>query len=363
MVSFSISILSKGRIDCLRVLFSSLDSECKANMDIPIEVNVFDDSSDTEQTIVEQLCRDYGYHYFYFKGSISAKRNEAIRRANNEVIWFVDSDCEPKEGVLRAYVDSYRDDSMQGVLGVVEFNGEKPFFWKLIETAGFVTSFSFATFMDYAIWGPCANVCYRKKDLEAIGGFKEEFPYDYSGEDVDVGVRHYQSGYKLKCNPKAVVNHSTSTWLPVWPFCKKVFRWGRTDYFLMRDHYDMTYVEYPRFICVLVLTCLLALLPHCTWLFPLLFLLATPPLFWLCQIFVGEKRPGNIVLNCFAFYLKQVYELGFVIECLCHLKFGYLFKKILYGNRQLAYEITDRNCLAIATLLSIMISFAVNYFV
>lgn len=363
MVSFSISILSKGRIDCLKALFASLDRERNLNPNVAVEVNVFDDSSDAERVIIKKTCEDCGFNYFYYEGSIAAKRNEAIRKATHEVIWFVDSDCEPKEGVLRAFVDSYNDSSTQGVLGVVEFKGGKPFFWKLIEKAGFTTSFSFATFMDYAIWGPCANICYRKKDLEAIGGFKKEFPYNYSGEDVDVGVRHFKSGCRLKCNPNAVVNHSTSTWLKIGSFCKKVFRWGRTDYYLMRDHYDMTYVEYPRFVCVLFLTCLLAILPHCSWLFPLLFLLVTPPLFWLCQIFVGETRPGNMIVNCLAFYLKQAFELGFVMECLWHFRFGYLFKKILYGDRQLAYEITDRNCLAIASLLSMMISITVAYLV
>lgn len=363
MDGFSISILSKGRIDCLRTLLKSIYRECEVNPTVPTEVNLIDDSSDEERNAIEQLCGDYNFNYFYYKGSIAAKRNEAIRKAKYEIIWFVDSDCEPREGVLRAYADTYKEDSVDNVLGVVEFKGKKPFFWKLIEKSGFTTSFSFATFMDYAIWGPCANVCFRKKELERIGGFKEEFPYDFSGEDVDLGLRLYKAGSRLKCNPDAIVDHSTSTWLSVLPFIRKLFRWGRTDFFLMRDHLDMTYVEYPRFVCILLLSCLYALLPHCSWLFPLLFLLVTPPLFWFCQITIGENHPDNIVLNSLAFYLKQVFELGFVLECMRHFKFGYVFKKILYGNRQLAYEINDRNCLAIATLLSVTISFVIDYFI
>lgn len=354
MVGFSISILSKGRIDCLTVLLSAIDRERRKNVDATIEVNLIDDSSVKDRVIVEQLCEQYGFNYYYYKGSIAAKRNEAIRRAKHEIIWFIDSDCEPCEGSLKAFIDSYKDNKENDVLGVVEFYGKKPLFWRLIEQAGYVTSFSFATFMDYAMWGPCANICFRKKDLESIGGFKESFPYNYSGEDVDVGVRLNKSGCSLKCNPKAVVKHNTSTWLSVGSFCRKVFRWGRTDFFLMRDHYDLTYPEYPRFIIILFLTCILALFPGISWLFPLTFLIVTPLLFWACQLLLERKHSSNILLCWLAFYLKQVFELGFVLECIRHFKFGFIFKKILYGDRQLSYEIVDKNCLALASLLSIM---------
>ena len=350
-----------GRIDCLNILLPAINRECQANADVPIEVNLIDDSSVNDRIVVKYLCDVFGFNYYYYKGSIAAKRNEAIRKANYEVVWFVDSDCVPVMGTMKAIIESYKDNSSNGLLGIVEFQGKTPFFWKLIEQAGYVTSFSFASFMDYAMWGPCANVCFKKKDLETVGGFKERFPYDYSGEDVDIGVRLNKAGYSLKCNPKVVVKHSTATWLSVWPFCKKVFRWGRTDFFLMRDHYDMTYPEYPRFIILFLLACLLALIPGCPWLFPLFFFITTPALFWMCQFLIGKKSPGNIFLCWLAFYLKQIFELGFVLECIGHLKFGFVFKKILYGEKQLEYEIMERSSLAIASLLSILFAMMVLF--
>lgn len=357
MDGFSISILSKGRIDCLRTLLKSIYRECEVNPTVPTEVNLIDDSSDEERTVIEQLCRDYNFNYYYYKGSIAAKRNEAIRKAKYEVVWFVDSDCEPREGVLRAYADTYKEDSVDNVLGVVEFHGKKPFFWKLIEKSGFTTSFSFATFMDYAIWGPCANVCFRKKELEGIGCFKEEFPYDFSGEDVDVGVRLYKAGSLLKCNPDAIVYHNTKTWLSVLPFCRKIFRWGRTDYYLMRDHYDMTFPEYPRFVVVLILVCFMPFIPGFSSYMPILFFLLVPMLDWLCHVFVRKASIRDFIPFFFSFYLKQIFELGFVFESLKHLKVQYLFKKILYGTPQLSFEISGRTSQSIATLVALLLSF------
>lgn len=357
MVSFSISILTKGRLDCLVPLFAAVERERRDNPAIPCEVNIIDDSTLEDQKRIQEMCTESSFNYYYFEGGISPKRNEAVRRATKEFIWFVDSDCEPQEGVLKAYADTFAHNNVGGALGVVIFEGKKPFFWSVIEEAGFTTTFSFANFMDYALWGPCANICFRKKDLEAIGGFKEEPPYNYSAEDVDVGLRLNKGGFRIKCNSHAVVHHSTSTWLPVIPLCRKVFRWGRTDYHLMRDHYDMTFPEYLRFPLMFMFVCLAALIPGVTFRMPLLFLLLTPILLWLYRLLERKSRIRDFFRVFVAFYLKQWYETGFVAECLRHLRFNYLFKKILYGNPQLSFEIPDRTAMAVAMLLSLILSF------
>jgi len=358
MVGFSISILTKGRLECLVPLFSAVEREKGDNSTIPCEVNIIDDSDPEEQKRIQELCTQYGFNYYYFKGGISPKRNEAIRRASHEIIWFVDSDCEPQRGVMSAYVDTFdHNANISGVLGVVVFDGEKPFFWSVIEQAGFTTTFSFAKFMDYALWGPCANICLRKKDLESIGGFKEEPPYDYSAEDVDIGLRLNKKGFAIKCNPRAVVHHSTSTWLPFFPLCRKVFRWGRTDYYLMRDHYDMTFPEYPRFPFMIVLVGLASLIPGISFRMPLLFFVLVPVLLWFYKLLEKKSRIQDLCRDFFAFYLKQWYETGFVIESLRHSKFTYLFKKILYGTPQLTFEIPDRTGMALSMLLSLILAF------
>ena len=358
MVSVSISIMTKGRIDCLSTLFDALVREIQmSNADC--EVNIIDDSIPEERLSIQQMCNDCKFNYHFFKGGISLKRNEAIRLAKKEVIWFVDSDCAPQLGSLRAYLDSYENDSVCGMLGVVEFVGKKPFFWSVIEQAGYTNTFSFAKFMYYALWGPCANICFRKTGLEAIGGFKENFPYDFSGEDVDIGLRLNKQGFHIKCSPNAIVYHNTKTWLSVLPFCRKIFRWGRTDYYLMRDHYDMTFPEYPRFVVMLILVCLMPFIPGFSLFMPIYFFLLVPMLDWLCRFFAKKASIRDFFPFFFSFYLKQIFELGFVFESLKRLKVHYLFKKILYGTPQLSFEIPNRTSMSIAMLVALLLSFLI----
>lgn len=355
MVSVSISILTKGRLDCLSPLFDAISKEIQTN-NADCEVNIIDDSTPNDRLQIQKMCYDHGFNYHYFEGGISPKRNEAIRLSQKEVIWFVDSDCEPQAGSLKAYLDSYENNSVCGMLGVVEFVGKKPFFWSVIEQAGYTNTFSFAKFMYYALWGPCANICFRKTGLEAIGGFKEEFPYDFSGEDVDIGLRLNKQGFHIKCSPNAIVYHDTKTWLSIFPFCRKIFRWGRTDYYLMRDHYDMTFPEYPRFMVILFFVCLLALIPGISPFSPLYFLLLVPILIWTCRFLAKEARLKDFFTFFCSFYLKQIFELGFIFESLKHLKAHYPFKKILYGTPQLSFEISDRTNMSIGMLIAIILS-------
>ena len=354
MVNISVNILTQGRLNCLERLFAEIAVERQSIIENKSEVNIIDDSRDKDREIVEEWCRIYHFNYHYHVGSISNKRNKAIEVSAYEVILFIDSDCYLTKGILNQHLQLYKEECTDAVLGCVEFTGEKPFFWKVIEQAEFTVPFSFADFIVYAIWGPCANISFRKDALITVNGFKEKYPFDFSGEDVDIGIRLNKSGCKIRCNPKAIAYHDTITWLNPVLFIKKIFRWGKTDYYIMRDHEDLLYPEFIRFNLVVIVLIFLSLVCREAIVLVPLFIVLTPIIHWMFRLTSRNAKRVNIFICIVAFYLKQIFDIGFVFESIMHLKLKFLTKKILYGKRQLEFELSSRIHMSLSILVSLL---------
>jgi len=360
MAGISINILTKGRLNCLERLFAELVKERETISDIANEVNIIDDSEGSDKNTIEKWCEDFQFNYWFIKGGISKKRNAAVKVSNHEIVLFFDSDCYLNKDILWQHLALYNDPDVYSVLGVVEFVGEKPFFWKVIDNAGYTVPFSFSKFMDYAMWGPCANISFRKEALVSIGCFKEYYPFDYSGEDVDIGLRLNKSGYKIKCNSSAVVFHDTITWLNLFGFSKKIFRWGKTDYFLMKDHPELLFPEFPKFFLI---TILIALIPVCSdisYLIIPMFIFLTPLIDWLFRHLAKNKPHSKISVSFCSFFLKQIFEFGFIFQTIGFFQFKLLTKKLLYGQRQLEYEIRDRVFFSFTVFVSLILSLIIQ---
>jgi hypothetical protein len=195
--------------------------------------------------------------------------------------------------------------------------------------------------MDYTLWGPCTNISFRKDVIEKVGGFKTEFPFDFSGEDVDIGLRINELNHKIKCNPNAIVNHNRETWSNFWSFCKKIFRWGRTDFHILKKHPRLSSIEFPKFSTVLLFLFILSGIFSIigfgwkvTELLIVWFLFAP-----IVEAFLKSKSKFNeFLLNYFSFWLTFIFEFGAIFESLKNGNFSMLYKKILYGQGQLIFE-------------------------
>lgn len=352
------AILSHGRWDTLSALLVGAARECRA-FDGRAEVIVVDDSDASTGEKIFTWCQELGFSYHYLPGSIARKRNYAAAHCQFPIVLFVDSDCQICPGLFRAHLDAYTGPDIGGVLGLVEFHGEDSLFWDAIEQTNYTVAFSFARRMDFATWGPCANHSFRTSVLTGIGGFKECFPYDYSGEDVDIGLRINDAGQKIRCNQDALVFHERATWARPASFLRKVFRWGRTDYHLSADHRARMFVEFLRFPLVAV-ACLAVLLP-------ILLIAKGPVAVFLVAIPIlappaihaalRAKRPFQVrfwCANVIAFFLERSFDSGLLYESVRHRDLRYYFWKILYDRRQLQFEIDDRVRFAGAVLVSML---------
>lgn len=338
----SVIILTQNRIDYVQRLFVSLYSE-SGTSDILTEVIVIDDSKAKESVLIADMSKKYGYKFHFFKGSISEKRNYGIKIAKFSIILFIDSDCEVVPVILREHIVSYTEGNIGGVLGLTNFTGKENWVWKAIEKTSFHIAFSFAKRMDYTLWGPCTNISFRKDVIEKVGGFRTEFPFDFSGEDVDIGLRINSLGYKIKCNPNAIVNHSRETWSNFWGFCRKIFRWGRTDFHILKRHPHLSSIEFPRFSTILLLLFALSIilkLINIGWEMSELlisWLLCVPIINTFLESY-KSKKITNFLFDYLSFWLIFIFELGAAFESLRNGSLSMLYRRIIYSQGQLIFE-------------------------
>lgn len=337
----SIVIPTRNRVGYVQRLFISLYDELKTFEGVA-EVIVIDNSDPTESAKIANMCKEYAYIFKALEANISEARNYGVNAAKYPIILFIDSDCEVMQGLLQRHVSSYIEEDIGGILGLTNFTGKENWLWKAIEKTPFHIAFSFAARMDYVLWGPCTNISFRKDVLEEVGGFKTKFPFDYSGEDVDIGLRVNELGYKIKCDSSAVVSHGREPWSNFGSFCKKVFRWGRTDFHLLRNHSHLSSIEFPRYSTILLILFVCSLIFQLTGLIwrmselLLVWILCTP----IIEVMLSTHKSkfNNFFSNYISFWLIFIFELGAMFESIRNGSLSMLNKKIVYGNGQLIFE-------------------------
>jgi glycosyltransferase involved in cell wall biosynthesis len=338
----SVVIPTRNRVTYAEKLLDSLHSELES-FDESAEVVVVDSSEPQESEELSRICRKHGYEFHYVKRGISQARNHGIEAAKFPVVLFIDSDCNLVPGLLREHLESYTDEDIGGVLGLTNFTGRENWIWKIVERTPFTVPFSFAKRMDFAPWGPCTNISFRKDVLAKVHGFRTDFPFDFSGEDVDIGLRINKLDYKIRCNPRARVNHHREAWSNL-GFCKKIFRWGRTGFHILTEHSYLSANDFPKFTTVsLLLVALFAVsgLLGMRWrmiLLPLIWFLCVPAIDSLFTITDSKNKVSDFVLNYCSFWLVLVFELGAVFESLKNRSLLMLYKRHLYGSGQMLFE-------------------------
>ena len=150
---------------------------------------------------------------------VSAARNAGWRAAPSRLVLFIGDDILPAPTMLAEHLAWHRrhpEDEL-GVLGRVEWAGElrvSPFM-RWLERG---IQFDYGALQDQeAPWTHfyTANVSLKRAMLERIGGFDEErFPFLY--EDLDVGRRLSEHGFRLLYNPAALGEHLHPTDIHEW---------------------------------------------------------------------------------------------------------------------------------------------------
>ena len=370
-LGISVVVPTRGRVRLLEHLLRSLN-EARAQLEYPVEVLVIDDSPKLARQEIEQLCRSYQARYLPGTPSVREKRNLGVQEARYAIVLFVDSDCEITPHLFNEHIEGYRkgDSSIGGIVGVTEFVGEDSWMWGVIERTQFLNAFSFAKRLEFAPWATCSNTSYRKDILEELRGFETNWPMKLGADDVDLGLRLGKAGYRLHCNPDAIVFHTRETWNSFSAVWKRAFRWGRLDVHLYyRRHKDRVKTLLPGFRNLLILLSLVSVLEAAISLSPWPLL---SPLAWIVFVLVframltlvwERKGIGDFWQELVADVLGIAFELGTLFESIIKWEPTCFYKSVQRGPvlPTFAYQelITERWSMWLSWLLVNLIQVAI----
>ncbi|MBT9166887.1 MAG: putative mycofactocin biosynthesis glycosyltransferase MftF [Syntrophomonadaceae bacterium] len=360
----SIVVPTKGRVDYVREMLLGL-ATAKEHSREPSQIIIVDDSSEKESELIKTLCENYGAEYIYHRNGVSGKRNFGISKAIHPIVLFVDSDCKADVHIFEEHLKCYSDETIGGCVGITEFVGSGTLASNITERMPFMSPSQFASHMEYAPWGPCTNISFRRDILNEVEGFSSFLPPKEGGEDVDLGYRVQQLGYKIRCNPNAIVSHPREALRGWGGLIERAFRWGRAETHLLSRHRANSYFDIPKltllFGILLVASLYKGLATHS---FSLIFL----PFLWLptvalVQGFLGSypqtlrgswKEP---IYSSISVVIDFIFELGTIFECLYRAKFSLLPLTFIYEERQLY----DRWRQGMIKTWSLVISFLIWY--
>jgi glycosyltransferase involved in cell wall biosynthesis/GT2 family glycosyltransferase len=130
--------------------------------------------------------RDFGIDMLYvhtdLRGAVYA-RNRGGDLASGQVLAFIDDDCEPSAGWLKAAYDEFSARAIVGLEGLVTSNRVNDAEWRAVTNEGF-EGIGFMT----------ANLFIQSDIFHSINGFDVAFDHPHFREDTDIGWRVQELG-------------------------------------------------------------------------------------------------------------------------------------------------------------------------
>ena len=146
--------------------------------------------------------------------NLSVSRNLGIDNSSGDLVAFIDDDAIAEFNWVRDILAGYTDESIGGVGGIVyDYTGVNlQYKYSSCNRFGDTDFYIEPPFDEYNVRGAKkflylqgTNCSFRRKCLELIGGFDEEF--EYYLDEVDVCMRIIDIGYKIKPLDNAYVYH------------------------------------------------------------------------------------------------------------------------------------------------------------
>ncbi len=218
------------------------------------EIIVVDDGSTdgTHKTVlgIQKRFPEHVIRYFYRENGGPAKaRNKGIKEAKGEIVFFTDDDCAVPPDWMETLLDGFH--RYPEATGVGGWYVTPPH--KLKESAG-ARYMHMISFRPHHIVGTLinsheiisnnpimcfgtfayntANTAYKKKILERVGGFREDFHWP-ACEDNDLGFRVILAGHYLLYLPFHVIHFR---YFCPFDFIKLFFRRGANGHFMRELH-------------------------------------------------------------------------------------------------------------------------------
>jgi glycosyltransferase involved in cell wall biosynthesis len=166
------------------------------------EVIVVDDGS-TDRTAT--IAREYPFKVVSTSNcGLSSARNTGLEAASGEMVAYIDDDARPDREWLKYLAATFMSTTHAGVGGPnIAPPGDGPIADCVANSPGGPVHVLLSDHEAEHI--PGCNMAFRKANLQAIGGFDQQF--HAAGDDVDICWRLQQRGWTLGFNPAAMVWH------------------------------------------------------------------------------------------------------------------------------------------------------------
>lgn len=194
-----------------------------AALDYPdYEVIVVSDGS-TDAT--EQIAARHGVRLVRTDHrGLSAARNAGAHAASGEIVAFLDDDAYPDPDWLRYLAASFESGSHAAIGGPNVPPNDETFVAQAVAAAPGAPIHVLTSDRE-AEHIPGCNMAFRRTDLEAIGGFDDQFRI--AGDDVDICWRLQDAGHTVGFNAGAVVMHRRRD--SVRRYLRQQFEYGKAE--------------------------------------------------------------------------------------------------------------------------------------
>lgn len=245
MISIIIIVKNDRRIEnTLKKLFKIPKPEKTEILVIDVSEGNLDD--------IKNMFPSVRWIYYHNKKSkeltIPEQRNLGLKKAQGDIIAFIDADCVPDNNWLIELAKSINNEEKIIVAGSIKSIGGK--------TIGDVGK-ERRNSKKYLDEAPTMNMAFKKEIIKKVGFFDESFNY---GSDVDFTWRATDLGYKIRHNKNAIIYHD---WGNLRQEIIRSFRRGEARARLYKKHprrwknlfgYDIVTLFYPLYIIFLPLT-------------------------------------------------------------------------------------------------------------
>jgi len=198
---------------------------------------------------------------------VTEKRNLGLQAATGDWVVYVDDDCTVAKRTLNVLAPLIEDaeDSVAGYYPVTEFVGERTLAFECCHGTHFMSHFKEPEEGADQTWGPGTMAVFDRDTLLAVEGFDDSFASVMGGEDIDLGLRLTERGYRLVGIPETLVYHTTATWNSVWGNCRRFFEYGRGEAELTHNHPDRSHLKLNTVSPLIIVTVVATLLAVIAW--------------------------------------------------------------------------------------------------
>ncbi|GAA4956911.1 glycosyltransferase family 2 protein [Actinoplanes utahensis] len=234
----SVVVPVKDRVALMRAQLASL-REAMDRSPEPAEVIVVDDSAPAVAAEHRANCLEFGARYVAGPAHVGAKRNLGVEEARYDLVLFTDSDCRVSPDLLERHVKTMRDagESVGGVAGPTFVEDGEARANRIMRWSNLINDDLERPARSAAVtWATTTNVVVRRSVFIEVGGFPSESLDIVGGEDCDLGLKISDGGYRIVCDPGAVVVHDHAITDSIGTAARRLYGYGRSEQWVCSVH-------------------------------------------------------------------------------------------------------------------------------